>query len=371
MLMLGAADRRCGKTTLAIELLRSVRGGRALAGVKVTTVHDRHGAPCPRGNDGCGVCDSLVGPYELREETGGAPGKDTTRLYEAGARPVLWLCSRPGEALEAGALELSTRIGSDSASVCESNSLRRVAEPDLFVVVRRHDTELVKRSCREVLPLADAVVDHDGESFTPGSSTFRLEGGRWTYRRPVTAVVLAGGRSTRMGRDKALLPVSGRTMIEHIVDQLRPHVDEILVSADDSSKYAFLGLDVVPDREPGLGPMMAIASTLERASHEACLVVPCDVPRLPGRLLRRLLREARGEADVAVPVTAEGHYEPLFAIYRKSAAPALDLALAGGARRIASVYGELRTTKLDLAPGQELININTVEEYGAEVGEER
>ena len=108
MLMLGAADRRCGKTTLATRLVRAEAARRAVAGVKVTTVHDRKGAPCPRGNDGCGVCDSLEGPFALTEETGGAPGKDTTRLLEAGAAPVLWLCVRPG-ALVDGAAALEAR----------------------------------------------------------------------------------------------------------------------------------------------------------------------------------------------------------------------------------------------------------------------
>jgi hypothetical protein len=69
MLMIGAAGRRCGKTTFACELIRREVGERPIVGVKVTTVHERVG-PCPRGDDGCGLCSFLEGPCSLSEERG-------------------------------------------------------------------------------------------------------------------------------------------------------------------------------------------------------------------------------------------------------------------------------------------------------------
>ena len=76
-----------------------------------------------------------------------------------------------------------------------------------------------------------------------------------------------------MGQDKALLPVAGRSLIEHLVDQLRPHFAEILVSANDPERYAFLGLKVVADRHPDVGPMEAVASALEQSPCEQNFIV--------------------------------------------------------------------------------------------------
>ncbi len=361
LLMIGAAGRNAGKTSLACEVIRRLAPERPVVGAKVTTVHQGAG-PCPRGNKGCGVCSSLVGPYSLTEQTFEPEGKDTTRLLQAGARPVYWLCVRP-DALAEGAAELLAPVPDEAAVVCESNSLRRVVEPGLFVVVRHERSRATKPSCREVEHLADAVIRFDGERFDHPPESFSLASGRWALRRPATAIVLAGGKSTRMGRDKALLPLGDRTMIEHIVDQLRPHFAEVLISANDPARYEFLGLEVVPDRRPGLGPMMAVASALERSSHDLSFVIPCDVPRVRVRLLTRLLRAARSGADVVVPITPEGQLEPLFAIYRRTTRPALDRALSQGGRRIISVYDEVRTTYVSMATEDRLFNVNTVADY--------
>lgn len=361
MVLIGATGRNAGKTALAEELIRRHVGTRPVIGVKVTTVHEDEG-PCPRGSRGCGVCATLEGPYRLTEERGEQQGKDTTRLLLAGAGPVFWLCVRPST-LAQGLDALRRAVPDDAVVVAESNSLRKVVEPDLFVIVQGTRSRKVKPSCQDVWSLADEVVRFDGVGFDPPPDAFGIVDGEWTLRRASTAVVLAGGRSTRMGRDKALLPVAGRRMIEHIVDQLRPHFSEILISADDIERYAFLGLDVVPDQVSGQGPMRAIASVLERSSHEVVFVIPCDVPRVPSRLLAGLLRGARSGAEIVVPVTSDGHYEPLFAIYRKSVRDRLSRALERGQRRIVSVYDECDTRTLEMDTGDHLFNVNTEAEY--------
>ncbi len=335
MLMIGAAGRYAGKTLLACDLIRRFASRLPVVGAKVTTVHEGT-SKCPRGNDGCGVCSSLTGPFSLTVEHGEAEGKDTTRLHEAGARPVYWLCVRPSR-LEDGARSLLGETSASSLTVVESNSLRHVIEPDLFLIVRREGEKRIKRSCRLVRQLADEELCFDGETFDPAPENIDVVEGRWVFRRQATAVVLAGGESSRMGRDKALLPVEGKPLIEHIVDQLRPHFSEILISANEVDRYRFLGLDVVPDRSPGNGPMMAVASALRRAEHDLSFVISCDVPRVPLGLLTTLLRMARSGADVTVPLNPESRYEPLFAVYRKSVADILDRALSQGERRLFAV----------------------------------
>jgi molybdenum cofactor guanylyltransferase len=198
---------------------------------------------------------------------------------------------------------------------------------------------------------------------------FGYGSGGWTLRRPATGVVLAGGRSSRMQRDKALLPLGGRPFIAHVVEQMRAHVDEILVSADDASKYAFLDLPVVPDRKPDQGPMMAIASTLERARNELVLYSPCDVPDLPASLVARLFRKARSGGDIIVPRYRQGRYEPLLALYRRSILPLVLSALETGERRIVRVYDRCDTRAVEVGPGEALRNINTAADYAALIGD--
>jgi molybdopterin-guanine dinucleotide biosynthesis protein A len=359
--MIGAAGRNAGKTLLACEIIRRHSLGRSVVAAKVTTVHEG-GGPCPRGNKGCGVCSSLTGPYTLTEERGHVGGKDTTRLLAAGASPVYWLCARPSY-LGEGTSELMASVPRDAALVVESNSLRRVVEPGLFVLVQHEQSRKIKPSCREVWPFADAVVRFDGERFDHLPEAFSLVDGRWALRRHATAIVLAGGKSSRMGRDKALLPIGDLTMIEYIVAQLRPHFSQILVSSNDPERYAFLGLEVVPDRSLGKGPMMAVASTLERASYDLSFVIPCDVPRVHIPLMNRLLRAGLAGAEVAVPVTPESHYEPLFAVYRRSVRTLLDRALAKGERRLYSVYDDCDTAYFQMREADQLHNVNTTAEY--------
>ncbi len=285
-------------------------------------------------------------------------------MLEAGADPVLWLVTREPH-LAVGARALADRLGPQGLTVCESNSLRQVVTPGLFVVVQRAGDSHVKRSCRRVWDLADAVVTFDGERHHPGPEAFSIVHGRWALHREATAIVLAGGKSRRMGRDKALLEVDGVPMIKRVVDQLRPHFAEILVSANDPERYAFLGLEVVPDSEPGLGPMVAIASTLARARYETCFAVPCDMPDLPVPLMTRLLRLARRGADVVVPRTHDGHYEPLFAVYRRRLRPLMEAKLAAGVRQLFAFYGECDTVEVPLSGDEGLRNVNTRDEYEA------
>jgi molybdopterin-guanine dinucleotide biosynthesis protein A len=143
----------------------------------------------------------------------------------------------------------------------------------------------------------------------------------------------------------------------------------VLVSADDGAKYAFLELPVIADRVPEQGPMMAVASTLERARHDTVLYSPCDVPHLPAALVARLFRAARDGGDIIVPRSSDGRYEPLFAIYRRSALPELLRALDAGERRIVRVYDRCDTRVVPVGPGEGLLNINTADDYAALLGD--
>ncbi len=183
----------------------------------------------------------------------------------------------------------------------------------------------------------------------------------------VSAVVLAGGKSLRMGQDKALLPFQGRPLIQHICKQLQSAFSETIVAGNDPEKYAFLGLPTVSDEFTGQGPMAGIASGLAAARHGLAFFVACDVPWIDFKLVAHLLHAVEGH-DGAVPVTPEGHYEPLFAIYRKSMLPHFRGTLKAGQRRILDAYRSANVTTVPMQARTPLENINTAEDYRRATG---
>jgi molybdopterin-guanine dinucleotide biosynthesis protein A len=170
---------------------------------------------------------------------------------------------------------------------------------------------------------------------------------------------MAGGNSSRMGRDKSMLMLDGKPMIERVYLQLRPHFDEVLISSNESSKYGFLGLEVVPDSESGRGPLMGIASALAVSVSERNLVVACDIPEVNMSLARRMLRESR-DCDVVLARTGESKVEPLFAVYKRSLLPAMEVTLSAGRNKILDAFFDCKIKYVDT---EELTNINTMSDY--------
>ena len=360
MLMIGATGRNVGKTDLACSVIRKFSARGEITGVKVTTVSER-GGTCPRGGKGCGVCSSLDTDWCITEETDTRSDKDTARMLAAGAGRVLWLRVLKAH-LREGAEALIDGMGSDAVSVCESNSLRLVAKPGLFLMVKDENSDRYKSSAKDVREHADRIVMFDGEGLDLDPDDIELVRGEWVLRERATAVILAGGNSARMGQDKALLPIGGRPMIEHICDQLRPHFKQILLSANDADKYAFLGVPVVPDKVPGQGPLMGIASALEASAHDLNLVIACDIPGINIDFVRRMLAEAEGY-DGVVPVTNGSRYEPLLALYRKSVLGPIREVLSSGRRRVRDLFELCRINCIELGDAAWLRNLNTVGDY--------
>jgi molybdopterin-guanine dinucleotide biosynthesis protein A len=152
---------------------------------------------------------------------------------------------------------------------------------------------------------------------------------------PFSALLLAGGASTRMGRDKALLPhpISGRSLLEHQATLLRslPGCAELLISAPPERAYRCSGelatAQLVEDSLPGLGPLGGVAAGLARASQRRLLVLAVDLPWVTPRLLERLLDPAGSGAPAttelrgSVPRHADGRFEPLCAVYPQAPEP--------------------------------------------------
>jgi hypothetical protein len=167
-----------GKTELACTVLRRFSlPGREIVGIKVTTINERDGQ-CPRGGEGCGVCSSLEGVYLLTRETNVDSGKDTARLLAAGAGRVYWLRVLKTH-LKEGLAALLDVIGDETTSICESNSLRSVVEPGVFLIAERKGAKVWKPSALEVKGYADRIVVSDGSSFDLDIRRIGLQDGGW------------------------------------------------------------------------------------------------------------------------------------------------------------------------------------------------
>lgn len=131
-------------------------------------------------------------------------------------------------------------------------------------------------------------------------------------RRDVTALILAGGKATRLGGiDKREVVVDGRTIFERQVAVLAPRVAEIVVS----SPRAIAGFRTVADAEPGLGPLSGIAAGLAAATTDWLLVLAGDMPHVSGALVELMLHQATADAD-AVGIRIGGWPEPLCTVLR-------------------------------------------------------
>lgn len=129
-----------------------------------------------------------------------------------------------------------------------------------------------------------------------------------------SAILLAGGKSSRMGRDKAMLPFRGVTLLEWQVRKLRGlGIEDIMLSGD---RGHMEGVRVIPDEYPGRGPLGGLHACMKRACHPDCLVLSVDVPLVPAQALAELIRVHR-ESGAAVTLLRHGDkWEPLMGVYR-------------------------------------------------------
>jgi molybdopterin-guanine dinucleotide biosynthesis protein A len=360
MLMIGSGSTNAGKTELACALLGRFSKKHNIVGIKVATIKDKNGQSPHRG-EGRGAYSSPESNFFITEEFNKNSGKDTSRLLAAGAGRV-FLIQALREHLSEAMTALLDIIGPEAISICESNSLRQAIEPGLFLIVRNNDPDFWKSSARNVRKYADRIVVSDGNSFDFDLGRIKLVDGKWALIEKATAIIMAGGKSTRMGTDKSMLPIEGRPIIKGICERLSTCFEQILISADNKDKFEFLGCEVIPDKIPGQGPLMGIASALEASSNELNFVVACDIPRMELRHVRRIIFEAANEEnDIVVPVAGDRQYEPLFAVYRKSALRAINKVLSSGGRKISDVFTLCNVKKIDL--GADLVNLNTTAEY--------
>lgn len=179
----------------------------------------------------------------------------------------------------------------------------------------------------------------------------------------ICGLVLAGGQGRRMGGvDKGLQVLRGRPMVEHVIERLRPQVDEVLVNANQNlERYGVYGCPVVPDAVGGFaGPLAGLHAGMKSTRAPLILTVPCDSPFLPLDLAARLRAALeKNRADIAVAKTRDQAH-PVFALARTAVLPHLEAFLARGERKIDLWYASLRVVEVPFDDQEDAFsNINT------------
>jgi molybdenum cofactor guanylyltransferase len=170
--------------------------------------------------------------------------------------------------------------------------------------------------------------------------------------------VLVGGASWRMGRDKALLPLGGSTMVEQIAAQVRAAAGNATLIGP-VHKYAHLNLPVVPDAIENCGPLGGLFTALRITSADWNVLVACDMPGVTGVFLKQLFAAAEAsQADCLVPESA-GKIHPLCAVYHRRLAPAAESAIHHKLFKMQDFISTIRTSRWPVPDARLLDNLNT------------
>ena len=186
----------------------------------------------------------------------------------------------------------------------------------------------------------------------------------------MTGAILAGGGSTRMGTNKAVLPFGGARLIETLLRALRPLFPEIAIVANDPAPYADLGAPVWPDRIPGKGALGGIYTAVFRSASPQTFCIACDMPFANPAVIA-FLRDVAPGYDAVVPRTADG-YQPLHAVYGKTCLPHMEAMIRDDRLQVNRLFPAVRVRTVEeeeLRPMDAslrcFVNVNTREELEA------
>ena len=254
--------------------------------------------------------------------------------------------------------------------IIESNSILKEITPDCTIFLTGDSPP--KPSAIEAMEKADItrglLIDNDtvkqlSQSLGLTETIIRkvawLSGARPS---PASAIILCGGKSKRMGTDKALLEIDGKSMIKRLYNSLSPLFDHVLVSVGFENNLSLPEIKVVRDTEPEQGPLMGIYSALRASVTSVNFVIACDIPKINVTLLYKLLASSE-KYEIAVPSFTAGQFEPLFAVYKKNVANTAKKILDMHKRKVASLFPECKTAVLPAPDNSWYINLNTPGDY--------
>ncbi len=187
----------------------------------------------------------------------------------------------------------------------------------------------------------------------------------------ISAIILSGGRATRMGGvDKGLVNLHGKPLIAHVIERLAAQVDELFINANRELEiYQTFGLPVFNDETQDFsGPLAGFQLALKHATHDYVCIVPCDSPFLPDNLVQKLFTALLEEnADIAV-ANSDQNTHPVFCLCRKSVLPSLEAFIKGGQAKVSAWQKSLHYVEVDFTEPDDngatkaFLNLNTLED---------
>lgn len=183
----------------------------------------------------------------------------------------------------------------------------------------------------------------------------------------IAGAILAGGKSSRMGSDKALLTLDGKTLIQVLTESLSSMLEDVMIIADHGYRYEFLNIPSFPDTYKNCGPLGGIHSALTNSEAEKVLIVSCDTPSVSLEVLQLLLRKS-GSEDALIVKQGET-VQPLCGLYRRHCLPIIEEELRGQRLAVMGFLDKVQTSVLDLGQlllqSDELLlaNLNTPADY--------
>ena len=181
----------------------------------------------------------------------------------------------------------------------------------------------------------------------------------------IGCVILAGGKSSRMGKDKALLEINGKNFIKQLTEEL-DWFGEKLIARGNNSEIQEVLWPVMPDVYQERGPIGGLHAALSLCESDALFCVSCDMPLIQSPLAKSLCDSMDEACDAVVAKAEDGRIHPLCAVYRKEAAAVFEEQILSGNNRIMSALDKMRVKyiTIDFERGaQQLFNVNTPEEY--------
>jgi len=185
----------------------------------------------------------------------------------------------------------------------------------------------------------------------------------------VCCAILAGGKSSRMGTNKALIKLNGRTLIERVVAKVDQSNAKPIIITNKPEDFMFLKLPSFPDVIKNVGPLGGIYTALKHCNTTHCLIIACDLPFLTKELIRLLYDQ--GLSYDVLAIDAGNGVEPLCAVYSKNCLPKIKKQIDAGNFRVTDFFSSVKTRVINIFHAKQILhpnmffNINTPEDLTA------